>query len=254
MKRIQRFTHGFSSWGTSRRGFTLIELLVVIAIISILAALLMPALKNAQARARQVGCAARMKSWGSSIYMYSSDHGGRFPPYAVGVWPYAPESSVWINTLAAYVGGILISPNQHPAAQQAQSAQNHKLAVRECPTGEAFVGAHYNRPFAWVLTDSDEPINLYEINKPSGWIAFMDTYDGWGMYSPAGWRFNADLDGDGIKDSNLGTYAAETVIYNYAKPRVHLEGMNVTMIDGHVEWVSFQDFLNPDHPNWTDIP
>ena len=64
----------------------------------------------------------------------------------------------------------------------------------------------------------------------------------------------ADLDGDGIKDSNLGTYAAQSVIYNYAKPRVHLEGMNVTMIDGHVERMSFQDFLNPDHPSWTDIP
>jgi prepilin-type processing-associated H-X9-DG protein len=58
-----------------------------------------------------------------------------------------------------------------------------------------------------------------------------------------------DLDGDGIKDS-----AGTDALYNWAAPRVHQEGMNVTMIDGHVEWMSFQDFLNPDHPNWTDIP
>ena len=249
MKRIQRYAPGFSSWGTSRRGFTLIELLVVIAIIAILAALLMPALKNAQAMARQAGCATRMKSWGSSIYMYSSDHDGRFPPYAKGVWPNAAESTIWINSLAAYIGGVLISPGQHPLAQKAQGAQNRKLAVRECPTGEAFVGAHYNRPFSWVLTDRDTPINMHEFNKPSGWIAFMDTQDGWGMYSPARWRFTMDLDGDGIKDSS-GTDA----LYNWAAPRVHLEGMNVTMIDGHVERMIFQDFLNPDHPNWTDIP
>jgi prepilin-type N-terminal cleavage/methylation domain-containing protein len=111
MKRNTRYPYGPSSGGTSRRGFTLIELLVVIAIIAILAALLFPSLKRAQAMAQQAGCATRMKSWGSSIYMYSSDHEGRFPPYAVGVWPNAAESSIWINSLAAYLGGVLISPN-----------------------------------------------------------------------------------------------------------------------------------------------
>ena len=232
-----------------KQAFTLIELLVVIAIIAILAAMLFPSLRRAQAMAKQAGCATRMKSWGSTIYMYSADHDGRFPPYAEGVWPNADESTLWINSLAAYLGGVLISPGQHPLAQKALTAQNRSLPVRACPTGEAFVGVHYNRPFSWVLTDRDKPINMYEFNKPSGWIAFMDTQDGWGMYSPTNWRFTLDLDGDGLVDS-----AGTDALYNWAAARVHLEGMNVTMIDGHLEWMSFQDFLNPNHPNWTDIP
>jgi len=43
--------------------------------------------------------------------------------------------------------------------------------------------------------------------------------------------------------------------YNGAKPKVHSNGCNITMVDGHVEWIAFRELWHntdgkPDHPYW----
>lgn len=58
----------------TRLGFTLIELLVVISIISLLIAILMPALANARNAAKKALCMSNMRQYGISAMYYDLDY------------------------------------------------------------------------------------------------------------------------------------------------------------------------------------
>lgn len=115
------------------RAFTLIELLVVIAIIAILAAMLLPALARAKARAQGIQCVSNGRQFMVAWIMYADDFNNNLVPNPSS----GTSSDENITTNNSWVAGNMSYPDQATNAALIQNAllfpYTKSVGLYKCP-------------------------------------------------------------------------------------------------------------------------
>jgi prepilin-type N-terminal cleavage/methylation domain-containing protein/prepilin-type processing-associated H-X9-DG protein len=161
-----------SSRRATRAGFTLIELLVVITIISLLIAILLPALQKAREAANNVKCMSNMRQVGTAIYTYANDNEGRLPGPAWGDVPPVygdPNGSNPPDYVTVFLAEYLNS--EEMSAQNSPSGVVYSIPVLRCPSfDKKMSGNRYTPGYGLTARSRNEwPGEVdFPFGRPSG--------------------------------------------------------------------------------------
>lgn len=192
--------------------FTLIELLVVVAILSILAALLLPALRNARETAKLSTCGNSLRQVSVALQIMADDHDGWLDGGHLG-------TDYWTSAIVTYLGSDALVKSIGVGQRSAG-----------CPSLRR--GGQGARPYAinsaFYYTNVNQSLHsLKEVQNPSSVFLVAESWNFFGVHTPS--IFTDTLYGKDLHLSPPSHY-----------PRHDSRGLNFIFVDGHLEVLTKQ--------------
>jgi prepilin-type N-terminal cleavage/methylation domain-containing protein/prepilin-type processing-associated H-X9-DG protein len=210
-----------------RSGFTLLELMVTVSLISLLAAILMPAILQARAATRRTMCVSNLKQWGLAVRMYADAHHGRLPYRGQGVQPTSRLDAMddWINAIPQFAESQpyidLVNAQQKPKAGDS--------SIWSCPEALSLDQLHPDELYPLKLEEVDRTTFFaYGMN-----MALSTPY----MGRPASIDKVGPVQNMVFMAEGLGPYCSVIPHKNAYTPIArHIGGtINIAFLDGRVE-------------------